>query len=138
MGLDLPQHRLLFAIQNSLRSQETANSHCLEGKEKSRLSLLYFKGKKTFLDFPSFSNKKTILECATEESASKWEIELQWIVLSCLFIQTIHVERFPAETSSASPGNAVANSHFGYSAEIGMTKCGVQCQNILTLHRGDY
>lgn len=51
MGLDLPQHRLLFTIQNSLRSQEMANSYCLEGKEKSRLSLLYFKGKKTFWIF---------------------------------------------------------------------------------------
>lgn len=32
-GLARPHHGLLFAIYNSLRSQEMANTYCLERKE---------------------------------------------------------------------------------------------------------
>lgn len=72
------------------------NSCCLEGKENQGSPSYTLKGKK-LLDFPSFSNKKTILDCATEEGASKWEMESERIVLNCLFTQGIHAERFPAE-----------------------------------------
>lgn len=73
-----------------------ANSYCLEGKENQSSPSYTLKGKKKpLLDFPSFSNKKTVLDCATEERASKWEIELQRVVLNLLFTQAIHVERFP-------------------------------------------
>lgn len=95
-----------------------ANSYCLEGKENQGSPSYTLKGKKKLLDFPSFSNKKIVLDCATEERASKWEIESQRIVSNRLFTQAIHVERIPAEGSSTSRGNAAANSHFGFSTEI--------------------
>lgn len=47
-GLALPHHRLLFAIYNSLRSQEMAKS---VRKGKSSVALLYFKIKKNFYIF---------------------------------------------------------------------------------------
>ena len=78
-----------------------ANSYRLEGKENQGSPSYTQKGKK-LLDFPSFSNKKTVLDCDTEVRASKWETESQRIVLNCLLPQAAHVERFPAEGSSAS------------------------------------
>lgn len=50
-GLALPHHWLLFVICSSLRSQEMANTYCLERKENQVLPFYTLKGKKNFWIF---------------------------------------------------------------------------------------
>lgn len=51
-GLARPHHRLLFAIYNSLRSQEMANTYCLERKENQLLPFYTLKGKNFWIFLP--------------------------------------------------------------------------------------